>query len=76
MELDALATLLKDVGLAMTPPVGCPSLGSGSPPFGDVNCDGLVNAGDTIAILQYKAGVPVNPPPQSGCTPLGQPLPA
>jgi hypothetical protein len=55
---------------------GCPSLGSGSPKFGDVTCDGSLSGGDSIAILQHSAGLEIKPPQQTGCTPIGQTLPS
>jgi hypothetical protein len=50
----------------------CPDIGTGSPgDFGDVNCDGLINAVDALMILRFAASLSV--PVSKGCTPLGDP---
>jgi hypothetical protein len=41
-------------------------------PFGDVDCDGDVDAVDALRILRYVAGLDPGQPP--GCTPIGQAL--
>jgi hypothetical protein len=46
-----------------------------SPQFGDVNCDGSVDGGDTVAILQFAVHVAIKPPQHAGCTPIGETLP-
>jgi hypothetical protein len=72
---DALRPIRAESGLAMTQPVGCPALTDLSPEFGDVNCDGDVGAGDTIAILQQIGGTAIKPTPHPGCVPIGVVLP-
>lgn len=82
---DALIAVIHDSDAAqLEREPDCPELGSGlaqaasvSGPeiFGDVNCDGSVDAGDAIPVLQFAAGVEIDPPLPVGCSPIGEPLP-
>ncbi|MEO8458247.1 MAG: hypothetical protein ABI559_10580, partial [Chloroflexota bacterium] len=72
--LDALRELLHEVNLPLTQPSGCPDLGTGTPEFGDVNCDGSEDASDAALILEYAAGVTIAPTPHAGCTHIGSAL--
>ncbi|HVP05329.1 MAG TPA: PHB depolymerase family esterase [Dehalococcoidia bacterium] len=65
---DALLPVRAELALAGAQ---CPAVGSGSPKVGDVNCDGDVDARDSVAILEYAAGLGIVPTPQPGCTPIG-----
>jgi hypothetical protein len=74
---DAIIALRFKAGLSLPGrPAGCPSLGSGSPKFGDVTCDGEVDHLDALAIIQYWSGAEINPPQPGSCTPIGENLPA
>lgn len=53
---------------------GCPSVNQAEPitgfPWGDVNCDGLVNALDVLFILAYQVDIDLTPVEPS-CVPVG-----
>lgn len=59
-------------------PGACPDIGSAVPaavtghPWGDVNCDGLVDARDALYVLAFDAGAPLATP--QGCTAIGHSL--
>lgn len=69
---DALIALrfLEDLPFGQDQP--CPALDDeiGDFHFADVNCDGVIDEQDTVAILAYLAGVQI--PPEGGCTPIGE----
>lgn len=78
--LDALSGLQFIAGLAVNQEFGCIALGEpflavvplGEVPlFGDIDCDGDVDAVDSLLILTFVAGLPVNLP--QFCEPLEQP---
>lgn len=78
--LDALTGLQFVAGLPLNQEVGCFDLGEPVfdlvplgeiPLFGDIDCDGDVDAVDSLLILTFVAGLPVNLPPF--CGPLQQP---
>jgi parallel beta-helix repeat protein len=73
---DALRAAAHATGAPFGQQGNCPALGSGNPPFGDVNCANGVGPPDAVALLQYSAGVPIKPPQPNGCTPIGQNLPS
>lgn len=69
--LDALAGVLDEASFPYDFPPGCPFIGAGTPPFGDVDCDGAANTVDVKLILQYVGGVPRG---VAECTAIGEPL--
>jgi hypothetical protein len=71
-EVDALLPERFSAGLLASPLGGCPPLGFGLPQFGDVRCDGSVDGGDTLALLQFIVELAINPPQLVGCTPIGE----
>lgn len=63
----ALLLFTAGAGPAAAPQGGCPPIGSdsGNGLQGDVNCDGVVDAGDALTVLLFKAGLPLDLP--DGC---------
>ena len=55
-------------------PGDCPDLGGAGPasgfPWGDVNCDGAVNALDSLFVLAHLADITLTPATLP-CTPVG-----
>jgi len=53
---DAIVLGLNAAGLALlSRGAGCPALGVGAPAFGDLNCDGMVDARDMLGPLAFLA---------------------
>jgi hypothetical protein len=78
---DALTDLQFVAGLDPQQQPGCPMIGSPLPAsapagdaaiFGDVDCDGDVDATDALKILQYLAGLPYSQ--NDPCPNIGEPL--
>ncbi|HSR31218.1 MAG TPA: choice-of-anchor Q domain-containing protein, partial [Anaerolineae bacterium] len=77
-SVDALNLLRFVAGLSVSQQPGCTPIGASLPlpiptwppaHFGDVDCDGAVNAVDALKVLRYVAGLSVSQ--ELGCTELG-----
>jgi hypothetical protein len=70
--VDALKVLRSVAGLSVSQVEPCPEIGIGSesePFFGDVDCDGDIDAVDALKILRHVAGLPVSQ--IEPCPPIG-----
>jgi hypothetical protein len=73
--VDSLAIQRWRVGFDYQSEPGCPAIGIPMLPtvWGDVNCDGVVNAVDSLAIQRWRVGLPVSQ--EDGCPVIGDPYP-
>jgi hypothetical protein len=73
--VDATDALAIQIFIVQLPPLPqnepCPAIGSGGKEglFGDVDCNGVINAVDALKILRHSAKLPVSQTPP--CTPMG-----